>query len=63
MFSAQESARQASAQAASDALDPFSFTVDVDCDEASEAEPVEPKDEPNTSIESESPNESRADVE
>ena len=36
MFDRQENSRQASAQAASDALDPFNFTVDIDCEEPSE---------------------------
>lgn len=36
MFDSQENSRQASAQAASDALDPFNFTVDIDCEEPSE---------------------------
>ena len=36
MFENQERQRRASAQAASDALDPFSFTVDLDCEESSE---------------------------
>jgi hypothetical protein len=33
MFDTQESARRAAAQAASDALDPFHFDVDIDCEE------------------------------
>lgn len=43
MFERQESSRRDSAQAASDALDPFTFTVDIDCDE--------PSDESSTSTE------------
>ncbi|MBX2998652.1 MAG: hypothetical protein KF893_09105 [Caldilineaceae bacterium] len=33
MFEAEERARRAAAQAASDALDPFNFDVDLDCEE------------------------------
>lgn len=33
MFAAEQSARRAAAQAASDALDPFHFDVDLDCEE------------------------------
>ncbi len=36
MAEQQEISRQESAQAASDALDPFTFTVDIDCDEPSD---------------------------
>ncbi len=36
MFDAQEAVRHSSAQAASDALDPFNFTVDIDCEEPTE---------------------------
>lgn len=35
IFNTQEAARHSSAQAASDALDPFNFTVDIDCEEPS----------------------------
>jgi hypothetical protein len=42
MFQAEERARRAAAQAASDALDPFHFDVDLDCEEgASSAEEEE----------------------
>jgi hypothetical protein len=34
MFEAEEQARRAAAQAASDALDPFNFDVDLDCEES-----------------------------
>lgn len=34
MFEAEDRARQAAAQAASDALDPFHFDVDITCDDA-----------------------------
>lgn len=37
MFEAEESQRRAAAQAASDALDPFHFDVDIDCEEETEA--------------------------
>jgi len=47
MFDAQESARHASAQAASDALDPFNFTVDIDCEE--------PPEEDTSAVEEEAP--------
>lgn len=36
IFDSQEAARHSSAQAASDALDPFNFTVDIDCEEPSD---------------------------
>lgn len=36
MFDSQEAVRHSSAQAASDALDPFNFTVDIDCEEPTE---------------------------
>lgn len=36
MFDRQEASRRASAQAASDALDPFYFDVDIDCEEPPE---------------------------
>jgi len=47
MFDGQESARQASAQAASDALDPFTFTVDIDCGEPPSSAQDDAKDEAN----------------
>ena len=40
MHDAEASARQASAQALSDALDPFFFDVDLDCDEQAANEPA-----------------------
>jgi len=39
MFAGLESTRRSSAQAASDALDPFNFTVDLDCEEPSSVSP------------------------
>jgi hypothetical protein len=39
MFEAEESQRRATAQAASDALDPFHFDVDLDCEEEQTATP------------------------
>lgn len=47
MFDTQESARRASAQAASDVLDPFNFTIDIDCEEPAVTEPVESKRQPS----------------
>lgn len=49
MFEAEEQARRAAAQAASDALDPFHFDVDLDCEEpaAPEASPLVMGDRPD----------------
>jgi len=56
MFDSQESTRRASAQGASDALDPFNFTVDIDCEEPSDETSATPDDETvEPSVESEAP--------
>lgn len=47
MFTAEEQQRRAAAQAASDALDPFHFDVDIDCEEeVQEEESAAPTMEP-----------------
>jgi hypothetical protein len=52
MHDAAESTRQASAQAASDALDPFEFEVDLDCeDRRSDSSAGQPSDAPVASSE------------
>ena len=38
MFVAEENQRRAAAQAASDALDPFHFDVDINCEEPAQPE-------------------------
>lgn len=43
MFEAEESARRAAAQAASDALDPFHFDVDLNCEDRPNQQAVEQK--------------------
>ena len=55
MFDRQESTRRASAQGGSDALDPFNFTVDIDCDEPSDESSVPAEEGMEPSEESESP--------
>lgn len=53
LFDRQESARRAAAQAASDALDPFHFDVDIDCEEPPEhntAGGTGTKSEPDTAV-------------
>jgi hypothetical protein len=62
MFDTQASTRRASAQAASDALDPFHFDVDIDCEEpptreasatpASELEAIKPEERQEESTDS-----------
>lgn len=59
-FDTQESTRQDSAQAASDALDPFNFTVDIDCEEPPEeetsaVEAAAPVEEVKPSVEEQEP--------
>jgi hypothetical protein len=51
MFEAEAQARQAAAQAASDALDPFHFDVNLDCEEEGTSSPSD--GEPVGSAESE----------
>ncbi len=55
-FEAQEAVRHSSAQAASDALDPFNFTVDIDCEEPSDVSG-------DSSVEAEVPVESAEEIE
>ena len=66
MFDDLESGRRQAAQDASDALDPFHFTVDIDCEEPEDESPeqsansaeTESETEPQTKPESELENES-----
>jgi len=61
MHDAAESTRQAAAQAASDALDPFEFEVDLDCeDRRADSGTGQPPDAPIASSE---PNEATAETE
>lgn len=54
IFESQESARRAAAQAASDALDPFNFTVDLECEEPEPEQEAEDELEVGAAPESES---------
>jgi hypothetical protein len=54
LFDSQETTRRATAQGASDALDPFTFTVDIDCEEPSDESSAHAEEGEEPSEESES---------